>query len=480
MSNWGMLMGVGQGLQGFGEIMGEYRRNSWEDQKDELRWKRAEALETLRAKNNSLEAEKNRDFTIDRDESNRGFQTSERKATEDFEIGKQIVAYSKDGIPVTKIEYGKIPESERGNYLNPQQYQIQLSKEAFEATKGWEKSEREAKAAQILKELGVSSPKELDPALKIYYYSAKLGIDFSGALGGSRPIAGEVIGKVLDNIHVDKELSEEYNKLETGEEKMAFVYSLARTASGGGNRDIFSTAKPGSTVGAPEGLRELTTYSQIKAAIEKVRSISPEAKNEPSGAQIEVLNELEAGSRQKVIKGIWGKEKGSSLGEVPDNVLGSGGMGAGGTGAPDFKGMLDNNFGLGSEPQPEWWKEPDSPTPKTPHIGADRYKGKRKLRADTPDGILTPAGRISEEELQEINRSSPNKRDSGSTMTPKGKIKDDKLKDLILFYESEVGVSATEDQSAWAKFMKWIKDNPAIDKSGNINGPSMSQLKRNM
>ena len=57
----------------------------------------------------------------------------------------------------------------------------------------------------------------------------------------------------------------------------------------------------------------LKTASAVATAAQKVRALAP-GSQEPTGPQIEALNELEPTSRQAVIKKIWGSPKESSPG----------------------------------------------------------------------------------------------------------------------------------------------------------------------
>lgn len=54
---WGALMGLGKGVSGVGDLIGEKRNRDWEAQQNNIKYERAEALERLRKQNN-LEVQK--------------------------------------------------------------------------------------------------------------------------------------------------------------------------------------------------------------------------------------------------------------------------------------------------------------------------------------------------------------------------------------------------------------------------------------
>ena len=60
MANWGMMIGAGKGISDFAGIMGEHRKNRWEDMREEIKFQRQKNLEELKMRFQGEEREKDR------------------------------------------------------------------------------------------------------------------------------------------------------------------------------------------------------------------------------------------------------------------------------------------------------------------------------------------------------------------------------------------------------------------------------------
>jgi hypothetical protein len=75
---WGMLTGLGKGLSGYAEIMGEKRKESFQLKKEELAFERNKALKDLEFQNQNKRDEKQRGWQEEDIELKRKYQLEDR------------------------------------------------------------------------------------------------------------------------------------------------------------------------------------------------------------------------------------------------------------------------------------------------------------------------------------------------------------------------------------------------------------------
>jgi len=170
MSNWGMLMGVGKGLQGFGEIMGEHRKNNWENMREEVRFQRQKNLAELQMRFQKEENELSRTQARDLQTQNQTFTAGQNELQRD-----QAITLQKSNQDFSSIENDKSRQAEKDLV----KMKAEVALDQYKSMKKLSLEEGR-KAASAIREATKGDPP--DAATEMYLFGLENNVDVSGLL----------------------------------------------------------------------------------------------------------------------------------------------------------------------------------------------------------------------------------------------------------------------------------------------------------
>lgn len=222
----GVLAGLGAGLKSYGQSMQETEKMNWLAKQDEVKFERERNLEDLRASRAAKENQLNRDatkdnmlagqeFTAEQNESMRThadqrwreektFQADQSKANNAradgriaeehaWQIGREVVAFDKNGIKITREEFNKMTPEQQNTLRSPEDKALadDLAKQGALIDQAATKAqEQRVAAADRLRAMDAKDGKT-DPYMSFQADCIENGVKPSDIIGEGKPMTPE-------------------------------------------------------------------------------------------------------------------------------------------------------------------------------------------------------------------------------------------------------------------------------------------------
>lgn len=284
---WGMLMGVGEGLQKgastYGRIMDEKRKNDFQLQRDEVAFERTKSLEDLRNTQQEARDKKMRGWTVEDQNKGRSQQLEDMKTKRDWEKedqDKELDVYEQK--KKIDLDYG-----------------MQLATETNEINKKYQGEEKDKK----IKELEILFMEDGSMSLqeKLAIASMKSGMDLSGFY--KTPEGKPMTAEMLEQISTIYLNNPKYQKL-AEKDPQAFMIEMKKIG------DYLVTRTPAAESGGSGEVDPEAVLKDVLSALNKGTE-TPDSLRKKAKGQAEI-------DFAEAAIGTWEKQKATKRPEVID------------------------------------------------------------------------------------------------------------------------------------------------------------------